>query len=119
MATTTGVLEYQAAMRLASATVGARAAAATRRTAAAIERDAKTLAPVDSGNLRASGGTEYAGDGRNGVMTASVGFTASYAMYVERGTSRMAAQPFLAPATDRHVPGWTAALERIAGGGIT
>lgn len=116
---TTGIVQYRAAMRLAAATVGARAAAATRKTGASIERDAKILAPVDTGNLRASIGTEVSGDGRRGVMTVSVGPTAAYGAYVEHGTSRMAAQPYLAPATQRHVPGWQAALEHVAKGGLT
>ena len=114
-----GVLQYRTAMRLASATVGVRAAAATRKSGADITRDAKTLAPVDTGNLRASVGTEVSGDGRRGVMTVSVGPTAAYGAYVEQGTSRMAAQPYLAPATQRHVPGWQAALEHVAKGGLT
>ena len=114
-----GVLQYRTAMRLASATVGVRAAAATRKAGADITRDAKTLAPVDTGNLRASIGMEVSGDGRAGVMTVAVGPTAAYGAYVEQGTSRMAAQPYLAPATQRHVPGWQAALEHVAKGGLT
>ena len=113
-----GVLQYRAAMRLASTTVGARAAAATRKTGADITRDAKTLAPVDTGNLRASIGMETAGDGRAGVMTVAIGPTASYGIHVEYGTSRAAAQPFLWPATERHLPGWQAALAHIAKGGL-
>lgn len=116
---TTGLTEYRAAMGLAANTVGRRAATATRKTGADINRDAKALAPVDTGNLRASGGMDISGDGRNGHMQVSVGFTANYAQYVEEGTSRMAAQPFLRPATDRHLPGWYAALEQINGGGLT
>ncbi|MEN3123272.1 HK97-gp10 family putative phage morphogenesis protein [Janibacter sp. LM] len=113
MATTDGLTQYQGAMRLASATVGARAATATRKTGAAITRDAKIGAPVDTGNLRASLGMLVTGDGRTGRMAVSIGPTAAYGKYVEQGTSRMAAQPYLAPATARHVPGWHAALTRI------
>ena len=116
---TTGIDQYRASMRLAATTVGARAAAATRKAGADITRDAKTLAPVDTGNLRASIGMETTGDGRAGSMTVSIGPTAHYGAYVEQGTSRMAAQPYLAPATQRHVPGWRAALEHIAKGGVT
>ena len=116
---TTGDAAVIAAFKRGAATVGTRAALATRKAAANIDRDAKTLAPVDTGNLRASIGTTFTGDGRAGVMRAEIGPTAHYGIYVELGTSRMAAQPFLAPATDRHVPGWQAALEQIAGGGLT
>ena len=114
-----GVLQYKTAMRLAAATVGARAAAATRKSGAEITRDAKALAPVDTGNLRASIGMEVTGDGRTGRMTVAVGPTAAYGAYVETGTSRAAAQPFLWPATERHLPGWQAALAHIAKGALT
>lgn len=108
----TGDVEYRAAMNTGAQRVGATAAAVTRKTAADITRDAKTLAPVDTGNLRASIGSTIRGDGRMGVVRAEIGPTASYGIYVEMGTSRMAAQPFLRPATDRNLPGWRAALEQ-------
>lgn len=115
---TTGLTEYRSSMALAAARVGAGAAMVTRKAGANITRDAKRLAPVDTGNLRASIGMETTGDGRTGSMRVAVGPTASYGSYVETGTSRMAAQPYLRPATDRHMPGWMAALEKIAGGGL-
>lgn len=108
----TGDIEYRAAMATGALRVGAKSAAATRRTTTAITRDAKALAPVDTGNLRASIGSTITGDGRRGVIRAEIGPTASYAIHVEQGTSRAAAQPFLRPATDRHLPGWRAALEQ-------
>lgn len=110
---TTGIVEYQARMATAAIRVGATSAAATRKTGTSITRDAKGLAPVDTGNLRASIGMTVAGDGRTGVMRVEIGPTATYGAHVEEGTSRMAAQPYLRPATDRHVPGWTAALEQV------
>lgn len=109
---THGIVEYQAAMRVAGATVGVRAATATRKTGASITRDAKIMAPVDFGTLRDSIGMEVVGDGRSGVMRVSVGPTVLYGKFQEEGTSTMAAQPYLRPATDRHVPGWSAALEQ-------
>ena len=116
---TTGLDAYRTAMTLASTRVGAKAARATRKAAAGITRDAKALAPVDTGNLRSSIGMKVTGDGRAGAMRAEIGPTAHYGIFVELGTSRMAAQPYLRPATDRHVPAWVAALEQIAGGGLT
>lgn len=109
---TTGLIEYQTTMRLASHTVGARAAQATRKSGADITRDAKIFAPYEFGTLENSIGMEVTGDGRNGRMSVSVGPTALHGKFQEEGTSRMAAQPYLRPATDRHVPGWTAALEQ-------
>lgn len=102
--------------RIASAggRVGARGALALRKTAFDIEADAKALAPVDTGNLRNSISTDISGDGRFAGMTAEVGPTAEYGVYQEYGTSVMAAQPYLAPAFDRRVPGYTQALALLA-----
>lgn len=94
--------------------VGARAATVVRATAARIERDAKIAAPVDTGNLRASISTETTGDGRNARMTAEIGPTAAYGIYVELGTSRMGSQPFLFPAADRHEPAFLQAMAQAA-----
>lgn len=98
--------------------IGAPAAQAIRRTALAIEADAKALAPVDTGNLRNSISSEVTGDGRFGAITAEIGPTAEYGIYQEFGTSRMAAQPFLGPAFDRQAPAYAAALSEIAGKAI-
>lgn len=99
---------------LAAATgrVGALASAAIRKTALDIQADAQALAPVDTGNLRSSIGTDIAGDGRFGVIEAEIGPTADYGAYVEYGTSRMAPQPYLGPAFDRRAPGLEQALGR-------
>ncbi len=60
----------------------------------AIEAQAKALAPVDTGRLRDSLATAV---GSNEVI---VGTNVEYAPYVEYGTSRSVAQPFLRPAID-------------------
>lgn len=83
---------------------------ATRLTAANITRDAKLAAPVDTGNLRSSIGFNLS---RGNHIVAEIGPTANYGIYLELGTYKMAAQPYLFPATDRHVPAWEAALARI------
>lgn len=70
--------------------------AALEKIADAVERDVKRLAPVDTGHLRASIRRDpVIGD------TVSIRATAEYARYVEQGTSRMHAQPFLKPALYR------------------
>ena len=60
-------------------------------------REAQQKAPVDTGALRANAdvNTKYAGDG---IM--SVEFYQEYAPYVELGTYKMAARPFLTPAVE-------------------
>lgn len=98
----------------AGARVGAKASAALRKTVFDIEADAKQLAPYETGNLKSSISSTITGDGRFGSMTAEVGPTAEYGIYQEFGTSVMAANPFMGPAFDRRVPGYTAALAQIA-----
>ncbi|MFK5689599.1 HK97-gp10 family putative phage morphogenesis protein [Ornithinimicrobium sp. LYQ92] len=105
--------------------VGARGAAVVRKTATAITRDARLMAPVGTpestgkpgyvgGNLRASISSTITGDGRNGRMSAEIGPTAHYGRYVEQGTSRMAPQPYLFPAADRHEASFIAAMAQAA-----
>ena len=105
----TGDTVLASELRAASAKAAASAAAATRAAAAGIERDAKLAAPVDTGNLRSSITTSIAMNG----LRAEVGPTAEYAEWVETGTSRMAAQPFLFPAVDRHAASWYAAMAKV------
>lgn len=61
-----------------------------------VEARAKRLCPVDTGNLRASITSAIDVDGD--TITAVVGTNVAYAPYVEFGTVRMNAQPFLLPA---------------------
>ena len=60
-------------------------------------------APVDTGALRASGFIRPAVRMGTTVM-GSWGFSAAYAAYVELGTIRMAARPFMRPAMDVEYP---------------
>lgn len=74
---------------------------------------AKSLAPEDEGDLKASGyvatmskSSYRAGAGNNRQITprineAVVGFSRFYAMFLERGTGRMAARPYMRPALDQ------------------
>jgi HK97 gp10 family phage protein len=128
-------------LRAASGRVGAKASAAIRKTALDIERTAKVLAPVDTGNLENTISTDIEGDGRFGSMTAEIGPTAHYGDDVEYGTQPHVIrarpggylvfrgrdgglvvakevnhpgtppQPYMGPAFDRHAPG----LERALG----
>lgn len=62
------------------------------------EAVAKRLCPVDTGRLRASI-THRLGRDSEGLFV-DVGTDVEYAPYVELGTSRMAARPYLRPALD-------------------
>lgn len=66
------------------------------RSTVRIERTAKQLCPVDTGRLRAS--ITHALDRDSRGLVGVVGTDVNYAPYVELGTSRSGAQPFLRPA---------------------
>ncbi|MEM2163907.1 MAG: HK97 gp10 family phage protein [Candidatus Bathyarchaeia archaeon] len=81
-----------------------------------IVEDAKSLCPVDTGSLRRSirwerdpsGGVIIAAGG-GGVINPRTKREVDYAAYVEFGTSRAPAQPFLQPAIEQNI----SALEEI------
>ena len=72
-----------------------------------IEATAKVNAPVDTGNLESSITSDVDG------LSAEIGPTAEYGGYVEYGTSKMHAQPYMGPATERHAPAFEDALGQI------
>lgn len=100
--------EFATEMRMTAGRVDRRGAQVIRKTARAIEADAKAMAPVDTGYLRSSISTTFTG------VSAEVGPTAHYGIYVELGTSRMAAQPYLFPAADRHEEAFVEAMAQLA-----
>ena len=61
-----------------------------------VQGAAKPLTPLKTGNLR--GSITYSISGNEG----RVGTNVEYAPYVEMGTSKMAAQPYLRPAADNN-----------------
>jgi len=99
---------------MAGQRAGARVSAVVRKSAAQVEAEAKMFAPVDTGNLRNSIGTDIVTDGRSNVVEAQVGPAASYGLFVEMGTSRMAPRAFLGPAFDRAQPDFLTALAQVA-----
>lgn len=77
--------ELQAAKERALERIGLRA-----------ERIAKSKCPVDTGRLRNSISHASEGD------SAYIGTNVEYAPYVELGTKRMSAKPYLRPAATEH-----------------
>jgi HK97 gp10 family phage protein len=75
--------------------INAKAAEARIETAEEIGKEAQANAPVRTGELRDSLKVEHLEN------VSHVGFTAEHGIYVELGTARMAAQPFLIPAAHR------------------
>lgn len=81
---------------LAKAEIRAAYARALERIGMQAEGYAQDLCPVDTGNLRNS--ITHTTDG----TAAYIGTNVEYAPYVELGTRRAAAQPFLKPAGTDH-----------------
>ena len=80
-------------------------AAALEAIGAQVEAYAKLACPVDTGNLRNSITHEQDGD-----ATEVIGSAVEYAAYVEMGTQKTKAQPYLEPAVTNH----TQEYKRIA-----
>lgn len=77
------------------------------------ENYAAKRCPVDTGNLRGSI-THEVDAGDNAVY---IGTDVEYAPYVELGTSRQKAQPFLRPAASEHGEQYRQVLKKALGGG--
>ena len=94
--------------------IGARAGQVMSKALNDIQAGAQNRAPVDTGALRNSitRSSQWRG---NDSFTVEIGPTVNYGAFVERGTSRMRAQPYLRPATDAVTPGYQAALLRAGG----
>jgi HK97 gp10 family phage protein len=107
---TSAIRQLQADLGKLSARAVPTASRAVAKTAHDIEADAKGLAPVDTGNLRNSISSDI------GVLSAEIGPTAEYGLYVEEGTSRMAPQPYMGPAADNRFPELEQALGAIVDG---
>lgn len=96
--------------------VGAKLSQAIRKTARDIEASAKRRAPVDTGNLRNSISSTIQGTGNSKVMSAEIGPTAEYGIYVELGTSRMGPQPYMQPALEENIPAFESVVSSVLGG---
>lgn len=68
---------------------------------------AKELCPVDTGRLRNS--ITHAVD--EGEQVVYIGTNVEYAPYVELGTTRMGARPFLGPAASQHSDEYKALMD--------
>lgn len=73
-----------------------------------IERAAKVNAPADTGTLKKTIFSAKAGN-----LTYKVTAPQHYAIFVEKGTRKMRAQPFLKPAIDTERPKLISSLRKI------
>ncbi len=69
-----------------------------KKAALLVERDAKLFVPVDTGTLRRSITHEFPDK-----HTAIVGTNIEYGEFIELGTSKMPAQPYLRPALAKNI----------------
>lgn len=79
---------------------------------AACEGYAKQSCPVDTGRLRNS----ITHATTNGGKTVVVGTNVEYGPFVELGTSRMRARPYLRPAAQNHVDDYVRIIKGALGG---
>lgn len=83
--------------------------AVVKKTAMDIEADAKEDCPVSPG-----GGTlKNSIKAKTEEFSATVSPNTDYAAYVEFGTYKMGAQPYMRPAADKNEPKFVAAMEEI------
>lgn len=74
-----------------------------------VEAQAKNRAPVDTGALKNSISTEFEDNGLTGIIAPHV----EYATFVEFGTRRMSAQPYMTPAAEAVKPAFVAAMKQM------
>lgn len=84
--------------------------AAVKKSAFDIQDTAQALAPVDTGYLAGSITSTIE------KFYAEIEPAAEYAAYVEFGTRKMEAQPFMRKSVDMHGPKFVAAIEEIMKG---
>jgi HK97 gp10 family phage protein len=97
--------DVQKAMAEALQSVAASSVTAVRSITRDAERRARELVPVDTGRLRRSISSDVEG---KELVVGTVSADTEYAAYVEYGTSRMHAQPYLRPAMLEAQRAWAA-----------
>lgn len=78
------------------------------RAALRIETGAKARVPVDTGTLRRSIHTTKPTE-----MSRAIGPSVEYGKYVEWGTHRMAARPYMTPAAEAERPRFVEAMKKL------
>jgi HK97 gp10 family phage protein len=114
MAGRTGVTVRIVSNRLPEISAAIRPAvvAEVQRATFDVEARAKALTPVRTGTLRRSIHSVFS----NGGLTGIIGPSVLYGKFVEFGTRRMGARPFMRPAAAAVLPGFAAAVARALRG---
>lgn len=82
---------------------------AVRKATFDVEARAKMVVPVDTGNLKNSIRSDFENDGFTGIVSTNV----EYAIYVELGTAKRPATPYMTPAAEAVRPGFIKAMEQL------
>ena len=108
-----GVKETLANINLANSRVRKAVQEQVGKSALNIQREAKKRCPVDTGALRNSITVDFYGE-----MSAQIGPHMPYAPYVEFGTRKMPAKPYLFPAFEEERPKFEEELARAIKGAV-
>lgn len=84
--------------------------AEVKKAGLSVQARAQAAAPVKTGTLRRSIHTEFPTD-----LSAVVGPSVDYGKYVEFGTRRMGARPYMRPAAEAVLPGFASAVAAALG----
>ncbi len=115
---TSEVRKLSADLELGRERVGRETSAVVKAAAERVKGNAQGKAPKLTGALAASIGVDLYGDGRSVGMTAVIGPTVRYGLFVENGTSKMAAEPYMGPALAEEGPAFADELARVAAEGM-
>lgn len=113
MIETSGVETVASSFAGAAAAIQWKARMQVARTAAEIAGTQRALIPTATGRTKGTISTTIGDKG----MSAAVGpggKRAHIARFLEYGTVKMSPRPFIGPSADKHLPGFEAALERLA-----
>ena len=94
------------------AAIRAAVAAEVQKAGFRIEADAKAKVPVKTATLQRSIHTVMS----NGGLTGTVGPSVFYGLFVELGTRRMGARPYMRPAAEKNLPTFLAAVKSALAG---
>lgn len=101
------VIKYNNLLRIAARLPEA-VSAIVRKAAYDIEAHAKSIVPVDTGKLKNSITSEFPSQTK-----AIIAPHTDYAAYVEFGTRRQRAQPYMRPAAEKVAPAFIEACRRL------
>lgn len=84
--------------------------AEVKRATLGIQAKAQGMVPVKTGTLRRSITSQFPTD-----LSGVVGPSVAYGIFVEMGTRRMGARPYMRPAAEAVLPGFAAAVKAALG----